>query len=68
MAEEVIEQENPVADPVPDHFPMGLPEYAATVRLDPMLEAALAVWVPQHDRLKTEWDAILAEYRCLPIG
>lgn len=55
------------AEAVPEHFPMSLGEYAATVNLDPMLEAALAVYVPRVERLQTEWDAILADYRVLPI-
>lgn len=54
-------------EPVPECFPMALGEYAVTVNLDPLLAAALAVYVPPMDRLKTEWDAILARYRVLPI-
>lgn len=51
----------------PDYFPMGLQEYAVTTHLDPVLEAALRRWVGDEERLKTDWDAILAEYRVLPI-
>jgi hypothetical protein len=57
----------PLAPTETEHFPMALGEYAATVGLDPLLEAALAVFVPRWERLQTEWDAILEEYRRLPI-
>lgn len=51
----------------PERFPMSLEEYAVNVGLDPMLEAALAVWISNADRLQTEWDSLLAAYRVLPI-
>lgn len=65
MSEGVVMVEEPAT--VPERFPMSLEEYAVNVGLDPMLTAALAVWVPLVDRLQTEWDRILAEYRILPI-
>ncbi len=52
---------------MPERFPMSLAEYAVTVRLDPLLAAALAVYVPAAERLQTEWDVILAEYRLRPM-
>lgn len=46
---------------------MSLAEYAVTVRLDPLLQAALAVYAGPQERRQPEWDKIVARYRAMPI-
>jgi hypothetical protein len=52
---------------VPETFPLGLPEYAATTGLDPLWVAGLAAYAGTAERYRTEWDALLAEFQVRPV-
>lgn len=58
---------NPAPAPTPEHFPMGLEEYAVTVRLDPLWAAGLAAYAGRDERLQTEWNTLLAEFKERPV-
>lgn len=54
-------------NPVPDTFPMGIEEYAVTVRLDPLWAAGLVAYAGREERQRTEWDTLLAEFMDRPV-
>lgn len=64
-----IPQEVPVK-PVEtlESFPMGLREFAATARLDPVTEAGLKQFsAKQQEFTFQEWQTVLARFRSRPV-
>jgi hypothetical protein len=66
MPEEIEITAEPTPE-APETFPMGLDEYASTVGLHYLWAAGLAAYAGPGDRYRTEWDALLAEFKDRPV-
>ncbi len=60
----------PAAEPAaaaPERFPMSLAEYAYAARLDILWVRGLEVTTDGSDRMREEWDRLLAEFQSRPV-